>query len=211
MMDYLKVHYPMKDVVWGLRRLQVWERRAEEYPFYTIGKSAYLDGDTPEYHDNINRLNGKMRSCFPALYLSILTSLTRYMMEEVHLDDSLAYPGFHIFENCTAFQEMAGNWHKDLPHETLGLGHDTAMAWTLAVQMPEGGGGIDFKDDETASWHVNKGYVPHDVGYLAIHDGMEPHRIASFKEKGSLSRITMQGHIIRRKDGPYKDKLVTFW
>jgi hypothetical protein len=188
----------------------VLESRSEEYSFYTIGKSAYLDkGDS--YNNGRKIINGLMMFFARDSYISLLTALEGHLKEEVYLDDDLAYPGFHIFDNDPAFLQIAGNWHTDEPHNTLGLGDDDVSTFTLAIQMPEGGGGIDF-------YSVNKGgvrgpmaYVPHKEGYMIVHSGQKMHRIASFKEEGKKSRITLQGHIVRRREGPMKGKLVAFW
>jgi hypothetical protein len=196
--DFVKVHYPMKQIQWAIKNLNIWEKRSEELPFYTIGKSAYLDGDTPEYHDNIGYLNHRLFSFSPALYMYVLAALAKYFMETVSLDKDLAFPGFHIFVNDPILLTTAGNWHVDLPHETLGLGDKDPYAFTLAVEMPGGGGGIDFDTGE---------YVEHKVGYMMIHDGKTAHRISALKEAyGGRNRITLQGHIIRKES-----KLVAFW
>ena len=34
------------DNVRGLGRMGKWESRSDEFPFYTLGKSAYLDGNS---------------------------------------------------------------------------------------------------------------------------------------------------------------------
>ena len=69
--DFVKVHYPMKQIQWAIKYLNIWEKRSEELPFYTIGKSAYLDGDTPEYHDKIGYLNHRLFSFSPELYMYV--------------------------------------------------------------------------------------------------------------------------------------------
>ena len=196
-MKKLKIKYPMGFIDESFRHWTILEKRNADLPFYTVGKSAYLDGDTPEYHDNKDRLNECMFSCFSYLYEEVLDVISEHLNERVILSDKLAYPGFHVFGNCQEFVEMGGNWHQDIPHETLGLGRVEPMAFTLAMVMPEGGGGIDFKE---------RGYVRHNVGTLILHDGYETHRIAPLKQTGSKSRITMQGHIIK-----IKGQLIAFW
>jgi hypothetical protein len=196
--EFVKVDHNMDDVVWGLRYLNIWEKRSDEIPFYTVGKSAYLDGDTPEYHKGLLELNPVMFLNFYKLYGNVLSALSEFLGERVSLDEELAFPGFHIFHNDPVLLTVAGNWHVDLPHETLGLGDINPRAFTLAVEMPEGGGGIDLYRED---------YIEHKVGYMMVHDGKTTHRIASLKKaQGGRNRITLQGHIIR-KEG----KLVSFW
>jgi len=176
-------------------------KRSDEYPFYTMGRTAYLDkGDS--YNEDREYWNDKMMGMMPSVYHEVLVALRKHLGEQVFLDKELAYPGLHIFDSHPAFTRMSGDWHSDVPHETLGLGNTDVMAWTYSIQMPEGGGGVDF---------INSGFIPHKTGYMVVHDGMEPHRIASFKKEGLKSRITMQGHIVRRREGPFEGKLVTFW
>tara|TARA_R110000744_G_scaffold3698_7_gene13823 strand:- start:3800 stop:4408 length:609 start_codon:yes stop_codon:yes gene_type:complete len=199
--DFVKVDLKMLDLKWAVKYCGEWEKRREDIPFYTIGKSAYLDGLTDRYYKHKDRLNAALMKIGPIMYEKVLGVLSGYFKEDVSLDDDLAYPGFHIFVNHPILMTTSGNWHCDIPHETLGLGCEDAYTFTLAVEMPEGGGGIDVyneKDDHE--------YVEHKVGYMMLHDGESVHRIASLKENGGKPRITLQGHIIR-KEG----KLVAFW
>ena len=39
------------------RLQQYWIPRSDEFPFYTLGRNAYLDGKTPEYKQEIKVLN----------------------------------------------------------------------------------------------------------------------------------------------------------
>ena len=128
--------------------------------------------------------------------------LSAYLGEWVVFNPKLALPGFHIFPADLKLLSVAGNWHIDKPHETLGIGDKDAHAFTVAVEMPTGGGGMDMK----IGGESNE-YIEYKVGELGLHDGMTPQRIASYRQyiEGDY-RITLQGHIVR--DG--KD-LIMFW
>jgi hypothetical protein len=197
----LKVDYPMDLVAWTVKNM-VWESRSGEFPFYTIGKNSYQDS-IGEYFAQFSSLNRQLWSKFENLYTEVLKVLTRNEGEQVYLDPRLSFPGFHIFP-CTdpILKKVSGPWHVDVPHEKLCLGSEHAKAYTLAVEMPLGSGGLEFYDVDG-----DHEYVQYNVGSLYIHDGQLPHRIASLRKyRMGDHRITLQGHIIR-----HKGKLITFW
>lgn len=197
MMDFLRVDYDMKGLALWAKGHPSKELRSVEMPFYTLGKNSYMDVENSAYHKDMGYWNVLLWGSHPILYVVVLKVLSDYMKEKVTLDARLSYPGFHIFLNDPVLMTIAGKWHTDIPHETLGLGDTDPMAYTLAIEMPEGGGGIDMCDG---------GYVEHKVGYMMIHDGQTIHRISPLKQEGVKDRITLQGHIIRRNG-----KLITFW
>ena len=67
-------------------------------------------------------------------------------------------------------------------------------SYTLAIELPKSGGGVDFVDE----FHQRQ-HLAYNKGDLVIHTGEEIHRIAGLKKyvEGEY-RITMQGHIVRR-------------
>ena len=190
------------DNVKDLGRIGKWEGRSNEFPFFTLGKSAYLDGNSETYYQGAESMNLIMFQLFRDLYKEVAGKLSDHLGEWVVFNPKLALPGFHIFPADPKLLSVSGNWHLDSPHETLGLGDKDAHAFTIAVEMPTGGGGMDFRfgGDEDQ-------YVEYNVGEMFIHSGAVPHRIASYRQyvEGDC-RITLQGHIVR--DG--KD-LIMFW
>lgn len=190
------------DNVKGLGQMGKWESRSDKFPFFTLGKSAYLDGNSETYYQGAERMNLTLFRTFNSFYKEVASKLSNHLGEWVVLNPKLALPGFHIFPADPKLLSVSGNWHLDIPHETLGIGDKDAYAFTVAVEMPTGGGGMDFK----IGGESNE-YIEYKVGELILHDGMTPHRIASYREyKPGEFRITLQGHIVR--DG--KD-LVMFW
>lgn len=179
-----------------------WESRSEDFPFFTLGKSAYLDGNTERYYKGAAKYNPVLIYVFWELYGEVAGKLSDHFGEWVVFNPKLALPGFHIFPADPKLLSVTGNWHLDTPHKTLGVGDKDAWAFTVAVEMPTGGGGMDMRlgGDEDL-------FVEYKVGELFLHNGMVPHRIASYRKyvEGD-HRITMQGHIVR--DG--KD-LIMFW
>ena len=186
----------------GLRKIGQWESRSNEFPFYTLGKAAYLDGNSKTYYQGAEYLNVLLFRSFYELYKEVTGELSAFFGEWIVFNPKLALPGFHIFPADKKLLSVAGNWHLDSPHETLGVGEKDAYAFTIAIELPTGGGGMDVKiggdSDE---------YVEYKVGELLLHDGMTPHRISPYRKyiEGE-HRITMQGHIVR--DGR---ELITFW
>ena len=190
------------DNVKDLGQMGKWESRSDKFPFFTLGKSAYLDGNSGTYYQGADRMNLTLFRTFNSFYKEVAGKLSTFLGEWVVFNPKLALPGFHIFPADPKLLSVSGNWHLDTPHETLGVGDKDAHAFTVAVEMPAGGGGMDvrFGGDEDQ-------YIEYNVGELFIHSGMVPHRIASYRQyvKGDC-RITLQGHIVR--DG--KD-LIMFW
>lgn len=173
-----------------------WELRSPDIAFYTLGKSAYIEGKTPAYKEEMDRYNALLVATFPDLYVVLLDKLEEVLGEPVHLATNLAVPGFHIFEADERMRGQAGNWHTDYPHITLGLEGTDHSTVTVAIKLPESGAGLDFiKDDE-------QHYLQYEEKNMIWHNGQTLHRIAGPKDivPGEY-RITMQGHIIRRNKG----------
>ncbi len=185
-----------------LGRIGRWESRSDEFPFFTLGKSAYLDGNSEVYYQGAGRINETLFQNFSTLYKEVSGQLSTFFNEWVVLNPKLALPGFHIFPADPKLLSVTGNWHIDVPHETLGIGDKDVHAFTVAVELPTGGGGMDMRFGGDADQ-----YVEFNTGELFLHSGMVPHRIASYRQyvEGDF-RITLQGHIVR--DG--KD-LIMFW
>jgi len=190
------------DLVRDLGQIGKWESRSDEFPFFTLGKSAYLDGNSQAYYQGAERINLTLLRTFHSFYKEVAGKLSNHLGEWVVLNPKLALPGFHIFPADPKLLSVSGNWHLDTPHETLGIGDKDAYAFTVAVEMPTGGGGMDirFGGDQDQ-------YVEYNVGEMFIHSGMVPHRIASYRQyvEGDF-RITLQGHIVRSGKN-----LIMFW
>lgn len=189
------LHIDTEDItkrVLGLK--DMWVSRSEEYPFYTLGRCAYLDGKTQAYYDNLKEENNILIETFADLYSYVGDVLNGAFNEDVFLPKDLRVPGFHIFPSDKKFLKIAGKWHQDYPHITLGLDPIDTFAFTLAIELPKSGGGMDFVDE----FHQRQ-HLAYNKGDLVIHTGEEIHRIAGLKKyvEGEY-RITMQGHIVRR-------------
>jgi hypothetical protein len=204
-MEYTRVRLDIDNVDIANRvfeQRELWESRSNDFPFFTLGKSAYLDGKTDTYYRDSEWLNDILLGEFSDLYEEVLHVLQEALEEPVELAHDIAIPGFHIFPSDPKFLTISGKWHQDYPHHTLGLGEKDASAFTLAIQMPKSGGGMDYMDEFNQPQHLN--YNERD---LILHDGLMIHRIAGLKAYvPNEYRITFQGHIIRRNN-----TLEAFW
>ena len=197
-MQRVPLNFSMDQVADSVLELKhLWESRSDDFPFFTLGKSAYLDGNTEEYFKGADKLNPVLMKTFKPLYKRVANVLGSELGEKILSDDDLALPGFHIFPSDEKLLLISGNWHSDMPHMTLDLGDKDANAFTVPVMLPTGGGGMEFED----------GYYPYAVGEMIMHSGKRSHRISSYKKyKQGEYRITLQGHIVRRNTG-----LIMFW
>ena len=172
-----------------------WISRSKDYPFFTLGRGAYLDGKTKKYYKDLPAENEMMVQTFAELYTEVGKALNSVFAEDIYLTTQLRVPGFHIFPSDKKFLKITGNWHQDHPHVTLGLEDVDSYAFTLAIKLPKSGGGMDYIDEFHQRQHL--AYNEKD---LVIHNGQTIHRIAGMKEyTPNEYRITLQGHIIRRE------------
>jgi hypothetical protein len=198
----IPLHFPMDQVIDSLFSLKdLWDSRSNDFPFYTLGKSAYLDGDTQEYYKGAEILNPILMENFKPLYDKIASALSDTLGEQLFFRLKLALPAFHIFPADEKLLSVSGNWHTDYPHITLGLGDQNASAFTVPIMLPLNGGGMDIRDSFER-------YYEYNIGEMVLHDGKTLHRIANYERyKNGEYRITLQGHIIRDD----QNNLIMFW
>ena len=171
---------------------EYWISRSNEFPFHTLGRNAYQDGKTPAYQEDIKKLNPILRKEFDVTYRIIIDHLSNQFNEKVYFNNELAYPSFHIFESHPLLLTHAGLWHRDKPHELFGLESIDPYAFTIAIKLPTGGGGLDYVEDGMQR------YLPYQEGEIIGHSGQLLHRMASLKKYvPNEYRITLQGHLIR--------------
>ena len=179
--------------------------------FYTIGASTYLDN--PEAYPAIaqaRNLNTKM--VLAGLWHPLTEALPKHWVpnREVHLPKT-GYMGVHIF--TPASNGKQGHPHIDEPFTRVDWGQhfSNPFSFTLALEMPKAGGGLDFwpyATNEQIEDYIEEDALPeHDhiryaEGFLYVHDGLTPHRIANCgdMEEGE-HRITVQGHGVTLEDG----------
>ena len=174
----------------------LWISRSKDFPFYTLGRCAYLDGKTEAYYHDSSWQNDILIGEFYELYEAVLTCLSHELEEPVELAHDLSIPGFHVFPSDPRLLAITGDWHMDFPHDTLNIGRADPSAFTLAIKLPTSGGGMDWIDDQGTIKHL-----PYKEGELVMHSGLGLHRIAGIKKYvPDEYRITLQGHLIRRNN-----------
>tara|TARA_R110000796_G_scaffold70288_6_gene160028 strand:+ start:1292 stop:1900 length:609 start_codon:yes stop_codon:yes gene_type:complete len=172
-----------------------WISRSNDFPFYTLGRCAYLDGKTDLYYKDLAFENDILIQEFSELYKIVLEALKNLFNEEVYLTTKLRVLGFHIFPTSKKFLSIAGKWHCDYPHTTLGLEEIDPHAFTLAIKLPKSGAGMDYVNQFKQQKHL-----PYNEKDLVVHNGKTIHRISGIKNYiPDEHRITLQGHVIRRE------------
>jgi len=180
--------------------------------FYTLGAATYQD-DPYAYPAIANAFNPIIQSNFPAVLQTVYDVLAAHFDRPVGtFTAGVGLPSFHIFDQqCNGIE---GHPHIDEPFTRINLGSldwSDPFSFTIPVELPAGGGGIDFwwgcTDAEVekymAGGEVPKPtYHPYTVGALYMHDGMTPHRIANPCDMvAGEHRITLQGHGIHVEGG----------
>ena len=192
-----------------------WIQRHPEGPFYTLGMASYMDATSAEAHARYlayaERLNPVIREAFGPLLQQVCDALAGRLGEPVQLAEHQALPGFHIFLAHQAFAQPVARIHCDLQHQLLDWGGtvpEDNLSFTLPVDLPATGGGMDVWPIEQADWlalapperkarlaETPSAPVPYDTGTLVLHSGRMLHRIAATPGiREGDRRITLQGH-----------------
>ena len=85
-----------------LGRIGRWESRSDEFPFFTLGKSAYLDGNSEVYYQGAGRINETLFQNFSTLYKEVSGQLSTFFNEWVVLNPKLALLFFYLFVETTS-------------------------------------------------------------------------------------------------------------
>jgi len=190
------------------RREHLWVERGG---FYTIGASTYLD-DPKAYPTIAMMHNEEVKALWGELWFQLTNALPRHWVgqQAVHHPHT-GFMGAHIFTPET--NGTQGHPHIDEPFTRVAWRQhfNNPFSFTLALEMPKAGGGLDFwpdaTDKEIEDYIAEDTLPPHDhiryaEGFLYVHDGLTPHRIANCgdMEEGE-HRITLQGHGVTLEDG----------
>lgn len=195
-----------------------WIQRHPAAPFFTLGAASYLDAADAEgraaYEARAAHDAPVLDGAFGELYAQVAAALTARLDEPVGLAPRQARPGFHVFLAHPAFQQPVARVHCDLQHELLDWGGqvpDGTLSFTLAVELPADGGGMDVWALAQADWvaatpperlqalkTAPRRDLAYQVGDLVLHSGELVHRIAATPVlRPEDRRITLQGHGVR--------------
>jgi len=195
-----------------------WQRR--NVAMSTMGTASYLDG-LDNYEQKSKKSNKFMNELFGDLHAKLLG----YFQEkcpnaQIKYRDNAALPGFHIFDCNNVFAMPVASVHKDMQWDRLSYkSHEkidtkNTLSFTLALELPKGGGGLYTFEDDINTLLIpkplvnslsKKHYIKYKVGYIVLHNGQTSHMIAPCKQSKEQFRITLQGH------GVYDKKAKTWY
>lgn len=205
----------IRDTVFSLK--DHWIDRGRVVPFYTLGVASYMDSsreDDSHYREAAKVSNPILKAAFPDLYARLAKLLEKETGYPVQYEESLAYPGFHIFLSSKSFEKPLASVHFDLqfesikwPYKEIDFAHPLSI--TLPIVLPHLGGGLNYWEayrDEMKDYtkeqmtkyietHPPK-YMEYEVGKIVIqNDRLCLHQIAPGKNlTPGDERITLQGH-----------------
>lgn len=207
-----------------------WTRRNPDYPFFTLGAAAYLDGPRigfARYQEEARRLNPVLSARFGFVHDRLRDEVSRLVGSPVRYDDRVALPGFHIFLSDPSVPQPVASMHYDMQYEHIdwrGWGtpdRDKQLSLTITFALPASGGGllvwninrleIEKMGDEQRRAHAaanrHASYHTYTVGHLVAHSGHQLHQIAATRDlQPRDERITMQAHAL-----PVDGQWVIYW
>jgi hypothetical protein len=182
--------------------------------FFSLGTAAYLDanGSYAHYLESARKTNRVLRENFADTYDMLRAFFGDILFEQVNITDDLAVPGFHIFEfngHKHGLESPSGRAHFDLQwmHAFPSRELTRKISFTLAVQQPTGGAGLEVWPlrycqafqltspvSEYARTHSSRRLAYTD-GSILVHDGDILHAIGNSQIPNPCGqRITLQGH-----------------
>lgn len=199
-------------------------------PFYTLGAASYLAFSNGyavpvDYYDMAKKINPQLRNKFDWLYSLLQKILEDVLKENVHYNEAIARPGFHIFQAHPACTQPIASIHCDRQFENINFGSDEIdteqpISFTLSIELPACGAGLLLYDQHyTELLHKSqkqldemyagstKTYHAYRKGDLVIHSGYRVHQIAPAKSiQPNDQRVTLQGHAIK-----VNSKWIVYW
>jgi hypothetical protein len=184
----------------------------------TLGTASYLDGSIQNDYIKLSKKSNVVMKChFEHLLSNILKYFQSRTTATVKYRDDAAFPGFHIFECNQLFSIPVASVHKDMQYlrlkynENESIDTKNTLSFTLAIELPEYGGGLYTFDT------INLGFLDHFIpkplvysfakkekieyktGYIVSHNGQTFHMIAPCQPSKTKKRITLQGHGVYEK------------
>lgn len=192
-----------------------WVHRIPDLPFYSLGAVSYMDavGDAPSYARRARADNRLLRTHFSWLYERVAAALGQALGAPACYVEPLALPGFHIHLFDRAFEHPIAPIHFDLQYRfhdwrATDADLDHPISFTLAVSLPQHGGGLNTWDVSLAERRLRASETPEELakgcerlfhayqlGHMALHSGHLLHQIAPGTNlQPQDERITLQGH-----------------
>jgi hypothetical protein len=183
----------------------------------TIGEALYRNRHQMDYYTQCAQAdNRRLYRHFNGLYERVAVFFEQRYSAPVVFAEELAIPGFHVFDYPQRGVHDGGTWHFDtlylqVPFLAAQRAEITAIVnFTVPVQVPSGGTGMDLCDDgpgddgQGCGTHISTPYVP---GVLVFSEREYWHRIGNSRclEDGER-RITLQGHGVG-----FRGRWLLFW
>lgn len=181
--------------------------------FWTVGAATYQD--PPHAYTGIaNCANIVLDHYFYSLpvFKHLLCELSIIYGANVVVMRDFARPSFHVFTDKA--NGLNGSLHVDEPYKHLRLpkGWHSPTSFTMALEMPKKGGGMNYWSNETMpiqqEFHQDDKLPPPDahleyaLGVLYKHDGLFYHQISNNHPAAPDDfRITLQGHTVTLPTG----------
>jgi hypothetical protein len=181
--------------------------------FYTLGAATYQD-PAHSYPGLANCTNILLAEKF---YNTNEFEILQKKMAAIYgarvmaLED-FAYPGFHVFDHQANGQ--VGSLHFDEPYRHLRLpeGWSNPTSFTIPIQMPELGAGLNYWSEDTIPLdreYTGAEKIPepddhlqYELGVMYKHGGKFYHQISNNNPLSDTDyRITLQGHTVTLPDG----------
>jgi hypothetical protein len=191
----------------------------------TLGTASYLDGASIESYESLAlQSNPILQSNFEDLLKNILNYFqNKCPGSKVAYRENCGVPGFHIFSCNRLFSMPVASVHKDMQWNRLRYNEEetidtnNTLSFTLALELPEGGGGLYTFEKTLGGLPAmiiphpfiyaasKKQKIEYKTGYMVTHNGQTFHMIAPCKASEEKYRITLQGH------GIYEKTKNTWW
>lgn len=171
----------------------------------TIGEPLYLNRHRLDYYTQCAHAdNQRLYSHFSHVYERLAGFFAQRYGAPVVYPEELAVPGFHIFEFLQPGEYRGGSWHFDtlyLQVPALAARREEisdVVNFTLPVQVPSGGTGMDLCDGGPGDDGQGRGVrirTPYRPGLLVFNEHEYWHRIGDSRCLGAGERrVTLQGH-----------------
>jgi hypothetical protein len=183
----------------------------------TIGEPLYRNRERLDYYTRCARRdNRRLYRHFRFAHDAVAAFFERRYQAPVVFAEELAVPGFHVFEYQRAGAHDGGSWHFDMLHQQVpyfvaNAGEVAGVVnFTLPVEVPGGGTGMDLCDDEPGAVHLGTGTpvrAAYEPGVLVFTEREYWHRIGgSTCLRDGERRVTLQGHGVH-----FRGRWVLFW
>jgi hypothetical protein len=181
--------------------------------FWTVGAATYQD--PPHAYTGIANCANVVLDHYVyslPMFQDLLCELSIIYGANVVVMRDFARPSFHVFTDKA--NGLNGSLHVDEPYKHLRLpeGWHSPTSFTMAIEMPKKGGGLNYWANETLPIHKEfhqddslpppDAHLEYELGVLYKHDGLFYHQISNNHHAAPDDfRITLQGHTVTLPTG----------